>query len=81
MHRDGAVNEGMAVFGRSPAIMSKMRALNHPSQPRGWALMPNELVEARVLDRFGFAIEHEQARLVATSQRLLRNQFFGQVVV
>src|SRR5260370_8887785 len=43
--------------------------------------MTDEFVEAGMLDRFGFAIEDEHARLVATSQRLLRNQFFGQIVV
>src|SRR5260370_29984683 len=43
--------------------------------------MTNELVEAGMLDGFVFSIEHEQARLVATSQRLLRNQFFRQIVV
>ena len=45
------------------------------------AQMTHEFVEARMIDRLGFAIEHEQARLVAASQRLLRNQFFGQFVV
>ena len=45
------------------------------------AQMTHEFVEARMLDRLGFAIEHEQARLVAPSQRLLRDQFFRQIVV
>ena len=45
------------------------------------AQMADELVEAGMLDSFGFAIEHEQARLVAATQRLLRDQFFGQLVV
>ena len=38
-HHRGAANAGMAVFGRSPAVMSKREALNRPSQPRGRALM------------------------------------------
>ncbi len=34
-----------------------------------------------MLDRLVLAIEHKQPRLVAPSQRLLRNQFFWQFVV
>ena len=45
------------------------------------AQMTHEFVEARMIDRLAFAIEHEQTRLVAASQRLLRNQFFRQFVV
>src|SRR5258708_1116177 len=43
--------------------------------------MFDEFLEAGMVDRFGFGIEHEQPSLVAAGQWLLRDQFFGQFVV
>ena len=40
-----------------------------------------QLVEARMLDRAGLAVDHLQPRLVAARQRLLRNQLGRQIVV
>ncbi len=50
-------------------------------QQVAFAQVTDKFVEAGMLERFGFAIEHEQARFVAAGERLLRDQFFGQVVV
>jgi hypothetical protein len=57
--------------------------MSNSTRPPDVALvqMFDEFVKARMLDRPGSSIEDEQARLVAASQRLLRNQFFRQFVV